>query len=81
MTIDPKVFKRAMRKVAQGFTCCPCIDWGYDDDQPTREMVFFRELFGMQDADIYEAWWPRDDLGVRIIALQLAACVAADGAL
>jgi hypothetical protein len=58
-------------------SCCPAI--AFDAGGNQFDLEFFRILFGGQSNGCF--WWPRGDSGVRVIALQLAACVAKDNAL
>lgn len=80
MKANPQVFIRALRRVGLPGTycCCPAIDPSYRHETPSPELKFFRRLYNKSGA--VARWWD-DDVGVRIIALQLAACVARDNAL
>jgi hypothetical protein len=80
-----KVFEWAMGRVATGEAfCCAAIDrkWalGFFRGDPSAESLLFRRIF-KNNQPIMSVWWDEDDIGSRIIALQLAACIAKDGGL
>lgn len=79
---NPRGFERAIRRLPRVHVCCCALDpswivkWTYG--QPLNpELGYFRALFRPHTA-INDCWWPHDDIGVRVIALQLAAEVARD---
>jgi hypothetical protein len=77
---DPKVFEKAVKLFGnehEKWSCCGAILCFTDQD--SVELKFFWRLFGRQSRCLN--WWPYPDQGVRVIALQLAACVAKDNAL
>lgn len=94
MALDPKVFTKAIRRLRRCHVCCYAIDDDYmtrafDGEAPTPELAFFKRLMVpakvryqyQPEMCLNEMWWEDGDLGVRVIALQLAACVCADNAL
>lgn len=85
---NPRVFERAavaVDKMGRGCGgCCYAIDghmkWNDEAGTPTPETVLFRRLFG-RGKPRAQCWWTPFDYEVRVIALQLAACIARDNAL